>query len=470
MIFDGMYQHYLLRINTFNASFRAASSGTKKWRGRLEYLNRGDPFEDKSKKETPKVTKDDKKNSIKVRPRVYVWGNAECGALGQLGFVQPRGDSKPLLQMRRPFIASLSNYYNLKSVACGYGFTLFVTDDKEKYLFGTGLNSLGQLGYHRKLNDAGRATGKPLETLIVPSAIQLPLKPKEKVVKVSAGRTHSLALTNLGRVMSWGNNCYGQCGRPIIEDENYFINQVIHVMSVDNVVDIVCGQDHSLLLTAAGQVISCGWGADGQTGQGHYSNTGDLAPVTGDVEGERIVKVSCAGDCVLALSDKGEVFGWGNSEYNQLRTVTSEQQVNVATRLPLDSGVGVVVDIASGGTTCLLVNSEGQVWVWGYGILGKGPELEHSDAPTPIPDPIFGNNMFGSNVKVEKVFAGLGHQAAVNSKGDLFTWGKNRKSCLGLHTEEDRYFPLKVPIGGKVVDVSLGCDHSAALVRPWMTS
>ena len=115
--------------------------------------------------------------------------------------------------MRRPFISRLGNYFNIKSVACGHGFTLFLTDDKEKYLFGTGLNTLGQLGYQRRLNDAGRQIGKPLETLIVPSAITLPLSGKEKVTSVAAGRTHCLALTNQGRVMSWGNNASGQCGR-----------------------------------------------------------------------------------------------------------------------------------------------------------------------------------------------------------------------------------------------------------------
>ena len=32
--------------------------------------------------------------------------------------------------MRRPFISSLGHHYNIKAVACGTGFTLFVTDDK----------------------------------------------------------------------------------------------------------------------------------------------------------------------------------------------------------------------------------------------------------------------------------------------------------------------------------------------------
>jgi alpha-tubulin suppressor-like RCC1 family protein len=76
---------------------------------------------------------------------------------------------------------------------------------------------------------------------------------------------------------------------------------------------------HSFLLKESGEILSCGWGADGQTGQGHYDNQSDPSPVKGDVAGRKIVKLSSAGDCVLALDSDGNLFGWGNSEYSQLK-------------------------------------------------------------------------------------------------------------------------------------------------------
>ena len=92
---------------------------------------------------------------------------------------------------------------------------------------------------------------------------------------VAAGRAHCLAVTSLGRVLAWGNNAYGQCGRPVIEQEDYAVNQVrrgrvgggagsgrshqplsqvVHCMEADHVTRAVCGQDHSLLLDSAGEV------------------------------------------------------------------------------------------------------------------------------------------------------------------------------------------------------------------------
>lgn len=108
-----------------------------------------------------------------------------------------------------------------------------------------------------------------------------------------------------------GNNAFGQCGRPIIEGEQYSGNQLIHRVDSktflddgDSVKDVVCGQDHSLLLTEKGNVFSCGWSADGQTGLGHYNSIGEWSKVVGEVVNEKIVKIASKVDCVLALNGK----------------------------------------------------------------------------------------------------------------------------------------------------------------------
>lgn len=70
--------------------------------------------------------------------------------------------------------------------------------------------------------------------------------------------------------------------------------------------DIHCGQDHSLFITESGRLYSCGWGADGQTGLGHYNSTYIPSLVQGDISTEKIIKVSSEVDCVLALN--GDLF------------------------------------------------------------------------------------------------------------------------------------------------------------------
>lgn len=65
---------------------------------------------------------------------------------------------------------------------------------------------------------------------------------------------------------------------------------------------IVCGQDHTLFLTEDGKVYACGWGADGQTGLGHNKNVGIPQNVKGDIENEKILDVSSSADGVLACN------------------------------------------------------------------------------------------------------------------------------------------------------------------------
>lgn len=129
----------------------------------------------------------------------------------------------------------------MKEVACGFGFTAFSVNSDSHKLYGTGINTDCQIGYH------AIREGKPLGIIFFPQPIHLPLKnPKSKILKLAAGRAHLLVLTDEGLYLL-GNNAYGQCGRRIIPDEDYSkSNYINHIKTIDNkkIVDVQCGQDH----------------------------------------------------------------------------------------------------------------------------------------------------------------------------------------------------------------------------------
>ncbi|XP_006821037.1 RCC1-like G exchanging factor-like protein [Saccoglossus kowalevskii] len=424
----------------------------------------------------PKQTKDDVENMdvfqyvgerSKPARRLYVWGYAHTGALGIPTFVKVKGTGKqPRKYQVTPYRLDLND--RISKVACGCGFTLFSSrQTNSRKVWGTGMNTDSQLGLQTISGTAGRV----LDYVIQPATIDLPLyKPlSTRVVQVACGRAHSIILTDQEGVFSIGNNSYGQCGRPVIENEKYQANPTMHRIKQlgNSVVQICCGHDHSLFLTEDGRVYSCGWGADGQTGLGHFNTVSEVSELEGDIKGEKITKVTSFSDCCLALSENGKVFGWGNSEYNQLSRITQHSQVNTPIHLPFD-GVGKVVDIATGGTMCAILNDAGSVFVWGYGILGKGPNLSQSHRPEHIPDALFGKTQYKSDVQVTKIVCGLHHFAAVNSLGELFTWGRNDNGCLGLGHRNDQYFPLKVHLAGEVIEVSCGADHTVVLAKTFI--
>lgn len=391
--------------------------------------------------------------------RVYVWGLIEHGALGD-----PKALKKDRVSyFSRPRRLSFAERQKVTDIACGYGFTVYAVHSSDKNIvYGTGINTDSQLGHN--LDE------KTSNIIFIPRPITLPLRDTStKVVGMAAGRAHLLILTTEG-LFTLGNNAYGQCGRSIILSENYEKSMVVHSIpdiKGKKIIAVAAGQDHSILLTETGEVYTCGWGADGQTGLAHYQNEYRPSLVKGDLAGQRIIKVACAVDCVLALSDKGKVYGWGNAEYGQLPVKEDNYQINIATELDIQE-LGHIIDIAAGGSFCMVLNSNGNVYVWGYGILGLGPQVQKVLKPTMIPSTLFGNNIYNQNTKVTNIYCGISQLAAVTNSGDLYMWGCNKFGSLGLGHIKDQFFPLRVAVGAQVRKVACGVDHTVTLCKPFI--
>ncbi|XP_072029924.1 LOW QUALITY PROTEIN: RCC1-like G exchanging factor-like protein [Amphiura filiformis] len=400
--------------------------------------------------------------------RVYVWGYTYTGALGIKEFIFPKGKQKRPGRRYQSVPYTFHWDQKITSVACGYGFTLMASNTQQSTkVWGSGVNTDSQIGCYPKV----KLNADGIQYIYTPYAVDVPLVRSRdtRVIQVACGRAHSLILTDKEGVFSLGNNSHGQCGRPVIENESYSKNPVVYkIKGIEgNVKQVVCGQDHSLFLTEEGTVYGCGWGADGQTGLGHYDSCSTPTLLAGDIQGEKITSIAAFADCCLAVSEKGDLFGWGNSEYNQLAVVTDETQVYEPRHLPFTS-VGKVVSAASGGSTCALVNDAGDVFVWGYGILGKGPKLAESKEPQCIPLYCLVHTDSNMDISVTKVFCGLHHFAAITNKGDLYTWGVNGTGHLGNGSLQDQYFPLKVSVPAEVTDVACGVDHMVALAKTFI--
>ena len=405
--------------------------------------------------------------------RLHGCGFTATGALGipELPIPENKLRTRPVTSQSFPYRLILDNINN---IACGYGYSVFSSRKSDFIkLWGCGLNSDSQIGFHKptfskKYRDIN-IDRESYKYIMAPAPIPLPLKSsKTKVIDIACGRAHTLVLTDSEGVFSLGNNAYGQCGRPIIDGEIYENSRKVHNIPVDHfpsrVVKVVCGMDHSLFLTKDGKVFSCGWGSDGQTGLMDAKSTSEPTLVSGDLKGEKIVELSSFADTTLALSEKNEVFAWGSSEYGQLSCISSSTQVFTPTHLPFKNPQKIK-HVAIGGTGCMLIDQDGEVWVWGYGILGKGPDLSNCAWPEKIPLTLFGLSDCNKDVRVIKITCGLGSFAAITNTKELYCWGKNRKGCLGIGAFRNQYFPWKVIVNSEIIDVKCGVDHMIILSK-----
>lgn len=337
------------------------------------------------------------------------------------------------------------------------------------------MNTHSQIGVHEETDKSY------LKYLIQPSLIDLPFENKSKlrILDLSCGRAHSLVLTNMGLV-SFGSNSYGQCGRPIVQNEDYFGNMAV-VQNVtkyvvdqlepnDCIVSVNAGQDHTCLLTKNGRVLTCGWSADGQLGQEIYTVSPTPKLVNGAIKGVKIRKLATKGDFVLALSEQGELFGWGNNEYGQLYMCgTTEPQVGVPLHVKLPAEVSrPILDVATSGTHCLIIDSNYDVWTWGYGLLGRGPKCEQSAVPLKIPNTLFGVYAEIENTRSKRpqsIVCGLNSSSVILNDGTLFMWGKNKYGNLGTGEKIDAYMPLRVNVPAFVKKIDCGADQTFVIAK-----
>jgi len=145
-------------------------------------------------------------------------------------------------------------------------------------------------------------------------SIEHPLPMAVTVEKVSVGSDHTLLLTSVGTLYSFGLNSRGQLGHGDIVSRA----QPSLVEALDGLVmkDIACGTWHCMALSAIGDVYSWGWNQHKQLG--HSSSTNTVAMPTLVEMDTDIVSIDCGSRHSLALTQTGVVYGWGWGAHGQL--------------------------------------------------------------------------------------------------------------------------------------------------------
>lgn len=153
------------------------------------------------------------------------------------------------------------------------------------------------------------------------------------------------------------------------------------------VVQVVVGAQHALLLTDEGIVYS--WGSKDEHGQlgRKYSDEVKMrepSPIT-DLRTETIVQIACGLRHCLALSQHGALFAWGYNKAGQLgidgftATMKSEE-LDVKRPTPVKGFTGQDPQLRARSCSCgpessACVTTKGEVFVWGavsYYLFGQG--------------------------------------------------------------------------------------------------
>jgi hypothetical protein len=147
----------------------------------------------------------------------------------------------------------------------------------------------------------------------------IPIKVKgfnnERVVMISCGHWHSMALTECGHVYSWGHNRYGQLGigNTVDSNEPNFVAVIDENKCNVFIEKISCGFEHSLLLSSDGNIYAFGRNKSGELGNQKEEN--ELSPHRIITE-TKFIDISSHWDnyISIALSQNGIYYNWGGFE------------------------------------------------------------------------------------------------------------------------------------------------------------
>uniref|UniRef100_A0A671VH49 HECT-type E3 ubiquitin transferase n=1 Tax=Sparus aurata TaxID=8175 RepID=A0A671VH49_SPAAU len=172
---------------------------------------------------------------------LYTWGE---GDFGRLGHSDSQSRNMPTL---------VKDISGVGQVACGSSHTIAVAQDgRTVWSFGGGDN--GKLGH----GDTNRVYRPKVIEALHGFIIR----------KVCAGSQSSLALTSAGQVFAWGcGSCLG-CGSS---ETTSLRPRFIEDLSITKIIDISCGDSHCLALSHENEVYAWGNNTMGQCGQGHTS-------------------------------------------------------------------------------------------------------------------------------------------------------------------------------------------------------
>ncbi|KAF2073881.1 hypothetical protein CYY_004805 [Polysphondylium violaceum] len=282
-----------------------------------------------------------------------------------------------------------------------------VENDVSGCLVAWGYNYFGQ---------CGSGTNK---TVQVP--LQVHFDTNQRIRLVSSGDSHSMALTEDGRVFVWGCNRWGQLG---LGDQVNRITPTLlsHTSSSSAGYSFIAtGSQHSMLISSFGEIYSFGCGTNGRLG------LGDEAPrfsptLVASLMGKRIVGAAAGIMHSACIDSQGRLYTWGWNRYGQLGNGSTK--VSCAPVHHKDLYKQHFTKVVCGKNHTIALNSDGEMVAFGYNIcgqLGIG-NLKNSLVPSKV----------DLGEKVIDVAAGYYHSLCVTDNGEAYSWGYMSEGSLGL--------------------------------------
>lgn len=245
-------------------------------------------------------------------------------------------------------------------------------------------------------------------------------------------------------------------------------------------------QTHQVILTESGQVFTWGANNNGQLGTGDNDDRDTPFNITDRFNsgGDKIVQVSTKGDFNIALTQSGQVYTWGNNYCGQLgngdtgpcvgdkghATPDVSKYVNVPINITSQFGLPAgrqIVFVKAGWRQAFAIDSENNLYAWGanyYSQLGLGI----TDKSVSKPAIVNFDSIGGIDGQIIDL-ATDSHTLVLTDTGHVYAWGYNYNGQLGngdSGSTADSNRPIDITDrfnGEKIIQVEASSNGSIVL-------
>jgi alpha-tubulin suppressor-like RCC1 family protein/ankyrin repeat protein len=377
--------------------------------------------------------------ALKDDGKVLSWGNNTSGQLG----TNSSANSPTAVYVRDHLGNMISD---IKYISTNYNHSVALRDDGT--VFAWGENVFGQLGNGTNTN-TNHAT-------IVADNFGFSII---NIATVEAGKYHTVALKTDGTLLSWGKNSSGQLG--IGTNADTYVPTAVRDLGgsiLSNISKIAVGAEHTLALSDDGRVYSWGHNYYGQLGDGTTTkrNYPALVQDSNNNTLSNVESIYAGSNYSIAVKSDGTVWTWGHNSSGQLGDGTQTNQALAKQVTGSEEFSFTNIDmIASGHLHNIILRTDNTLITWGdnsSGQLGSG-NTDSSIVPIEIKDS--SDNIL---IDIRYVSSNYKHAMALKTDGTILAWGENSDSQLGIGTTTDTTTPTLVideeGLNVKLFDVS----------------
>ncbi|WP_308722797.1 RCC1 domain-containing protein [Paenibacillus polysaccharolyticus] len=260
-----------------------------------------------------------------------------------------------------------------------------------------------------------------------------------------SGNLFVVALTEDGKVWTWGQNTYGELG---LGDTSNRLQPTL-VPGLDNVVEIASNALSKTVLALKSDGTVWGWG---YTNDYQLGKSGEYSTIPTQINLPVRVKhiyqsSSTARPYSAAIDENNSVWWWGKDYPSEAKSPIYGEPV-------LDENIRDVKQLALGAKHVVALKNDGTVLAWGTnsaGQLGNGTKID-SLSPVPVP----------GLKDIHRVSAGDDMSGAVSNSSDVYIWGSfismgsiTSPKLITIDDQPSEVLPVEKPLSLKLKVISV---------------